>query len=390
MKNPFEYGGVVGRNAFCNRKKELADLKRIFENGSRLFLYSERRVGKTSLVMLALQDLSPVDYIVVYVDLWPTTSSNDFALRLAKAVADSHKVSAAKLLEFGKKFFSSFQPSVSLDQSGSPQILFGVTKDNLTIPALEEVLKLLPKIAQQSGKRLVVVLDEFQQIVEYGSDTVEKTLRSAIQHHSGIAYVFLGSRRHIIESMFLDKQRPLYRSASHYPLPMIDIHEWMSFILQKFQGTNKSIEEATIQQLCQFTQCHPFYTQHLCHALWELTEDGAIVHRDALVQALDLLLKREAFAYSAMWDSLTGNPKILITAIAAAPGDFKPFGADFVKNSGLRSPSNVQRAAQILLSRELIDKDENGVFYIPDKFFKLWIQRMLFPGVQYADVSFLQ
>jgi len=48
MKNPFEYGGVVSGKAFCNRKKEVADLLKSMENGEKLFVYSERRFGKTS------------------------------------------------------------------------------------------------------------------------------------------------------------------------------------------------------------------------------------------------------------------------------------------------------------------------------------------------------
>jgi len=31
MKNPFEYGGVVTGNAFCNREKEVGDLHSIFQ-----------------------------------------------------------------------------------------------------------------------------------------------------------------------------------------------------------------------------------------------------------------------------------------------------------------------------------------------------------------------
>ncbi len=50
MRNPFEYGGVVSGEAFCNREKELADLLRAMENAERLFVFSERRYGKTSSV----------------------------------------------------------------------------------------------------------------------------------------------------------------------------------------------------------------------------------------------------------------------------------------------------------------------------------------------------
>jgi hypothetical protein len=43
MRNPFEYGGVVSGEAFCNRGKETSDLVRAMENGEKLFVFSERR-----------------------------------------------------------------------------------------------------------------------------------------------------------------------------------------------------------------------------------------------------------------------------------------------------------------------------------------------------------
>ena len=58
MKNPFQYGGVVGGAAFCNRKRELDDLVRAMENSEKLFVYSERRLGKTSLIRSALNALA--------------------------------------------------------------------------------------------------------------------------------------------------------------------------------------------------------------------------------------------------------------------------------------------------------------------------------------------
>ena len=65
MKNPFEYGGVVSGNAFCNRQQELVDLRRATENGEKLFVFSERRYGKTSLVRAALSTISADRFIVV-------------------------------------------------------------------------------------------------------------------------------------------------------------------------------------------------------------------------------------------------------------------------------------------------------------------------------------
>jgi len=50
MRNPFQHGGVVGGPAFRNRVQEIGDLLRAAENGEKLFIYSERPMGKTSNV----------------------------------------------------------------------------------------------------------------------------------------------------------------------------------------------------------------------------------------------------------------------------------------------------------------------------------------------------
>ena len=75
MKNPFEYGGVVSGDAFCNRDQETADLLRTMENAEKMFVLSERRFGKTSLVQKALSRLPKRGHIRAYVDLWPTDRS---------------------------------------------------------------------------------------------------------------------------------------------------------------------------------------------------------------------------------------------------------------------------------------------------------------------------
>jgi hypothetical protein len=80
MTNPFQYGAVVAGDAFCNRRSEQRDLLRAVENGEKLFVYAERRLGKTSLVRTVLDSLSQKRFIGVYVDLWPTDSEASFAV----------------------------------------------------------------------------------------------------------------------------------------------------------------------------------------------------------------------------------------------------------------------------------------------------------------------
>jgi len=372
MRNPFQYGGLVEGAAFCNRKKELADLLAAVESSEKLFLYSERRLGKTSLVQTALRQLPKGRYAAAYVDLWPTDGEVSFVTATARAIAESMSSTTGQLLDLAKQFFSRLTPSVTTDAEGKPKVTFGFNMSGQPGPELEEALAAPAKIAAHGKRKVVIVFDEVQQVLEYQNDTVERRLRSIVQKQKDVSYIFLGSRKHLIQKMFLDRSRPLYRAAGHYPLGSIATAHWIPFIAAKFRQGEKAIADDETRLVCTLTEGHPFYTQHLCHALWELCEPGESVTEPLIETALKVLLDRESYAYTALWESLALNQKRLLKGLASEPAGVKPFAGIFVRRHGLGSASNSQRAAESLLNRDLIDRD-NGSFSITDRFFRIWI-----------------
>jgi hypothetical protein len=125
--------------------------------------------------------------------------------------------------------------------------------------------------------------------------------------------------------------------------------------------------------VCELTHGHPFYTQHLCHVLWELCEPEAEVTEKMIRSAVRVLLERENYAYTALWESLTIPQKRFLSGLAVESAGIKVFAGEFVRRYGIGSASNVQRAVDGLLERDIIDRD-NGSFLITDRFFRLWIQ----------------
>ena len=373
IRNPFEYGGVVSGERFCNREKERADLFKAIRNREKLFVFSERRFGKTSLIQSVLGRLSRKATLAAYIDLWPTDNEATFVTTIAKAITESMSTSVQKLLQTGKQFFSNLAPAVTVNEEGKPEIGFGVTRRGHLSAALDEVLETPAKIAAKGEKDVVIVFDEFQQILEYGDDRVEKKLRSVIQNHRKVAYIFLGSRKHLIQKMFMDRSRPLYRAGGHYPLGPIAEEHWIPFIREKFTAAGKKISNQLIHSICEQTQGHPFYTQHLCHVLWELCASSAAVDDQLIKTAIRVLLERESYAYSTLWESLATNQRKFLKGLASETDKVKPFAGEFVRRHGLGSPSNAQRAIDALLERDVIDRD-NGSFLIIDRFFRLWIQ----------------
>ncbi len=379
MTNPFRYGGVVDKTSFCNRRQELHDLLRAALNGERFFLHSERRLGKTSLVRQMLRSLPRDKCLGVYVDLWPTEGEESFATVTAKAISESMATKADKMLEAARKFFGGLAPALTVDPQGNPQLTFSSRGSRWTPADLRDVLAAPEAIARRRHRRVVIVFDEFQRILEYGSDVVERTLRSAIQEQQHVSYLFLGSRKHLIQRMFLDQSRPLYKSGTHYPLGPIDTKHWVPFIRSRFRKSDRAIGSEVVRRICDATGGHPFYTQHLCHVVWELTPPGKQAEVGAIDQAIDLLLERETYAYTALWESFALNQRRFLAGLAAEAPRVAPFSSDFVQRYRLRSASNAQRAAEALLGRDVIDRDD-GSYLISDRFFRIWIRRTGLPG----------
>ena len=374
MSNPFRYGGVIGGDSFCNRRRERADLLRAMENGDKLFVYSERRMGKTSLVRMVLSRLPKRSYLGVYVDLWPTSDEESFVAALARGLAEAMGPSPEKVLGAARTFFGRLTPTLTLDSEGKTVVSFGMNRTAKVGPALDEVLAAPGRIAAAGKRKVVVVLDEFQQIMEYGGDLVERRLRSVIQHQSDVSFLFLGSRKHLIQKMFLDGSRPLYRSAGHYPLGPIGADDWLPFIWERFHNARRKISDEQIHEIVRLTDGHPFYTQHLCHALWEIAEPGRAVADEQIARALGTLLDREAYAYTTLWESLTGNQRRFLEGLAQSTEPVQPFASEFLQRHRLGTASSAQRAVESLLSRDVIDRD-GGSYAILDRFFRLWIQR---------------
>lgn len=373
MRNPFEFGGIVNKESFCNRTKEISDVLSIMKAAGNIFLYGERRIGKTSLVKIALSELSKSDYLIVYVDLWPTEDLATFVATYAKALAESFNSKFDDMVGWAKNFLPALQPRITLNTQGHPEFSIGVSQKSITKASLRSILQLPKEMSDKRNKQVVVVFDEFQQMLSYDEDIVVRQLRSSIQDHNSVSYTFLGSRKHIIQSMLQDQRQPLFGTGGHYSIGCIALEHWLPFITQRFAQTRKSITEQQIKNLCEQTQGHPFYTQHLCNLAWELCSDGGSMGERIIDECIEIMLKRQGYAFETLWESLTTRQRRLLEGLAREQHP-EIYSQDFIERYRLVRASSAQAAAQKLLERDIIDID-SGSYIISDRFFRLWISR---------------
>jgi len=210
---------------------------------------------------------------VSLIDVWRCANTGGFVTECAKVFGTAGYRTPEGLLQRARRLFTGLTPALTVDDLGKPQLTFSTLHREPEQPLLSEVLAAPGKLAEESPDRQVlVVFDEFQQIRTFKDDSVERILRSEVQKHRNVAYIFCGSRKHMLRDMFLKSGSPLYRSAAHYPIGYISGKHWIPFIKERFDKKAIPMTESIILDILAVTEGHPYYTQMICDILWDSCE----------------------------------------------------------------------------------------------------------------------
>ena len=241
MEKTFVYGMSVGGSNFTDRIEETKRIKLDFENGVNVILTSPRRMGKTSLIKKVISEVDNPMIKIVYMDIYDCRSEYDFYNRFAETIMRSTGNHAEQVIENIKRFLVRVSPKLSFSPEPNSEfsVSLGITPKNYSP---EEILNLPERIAQEQGVRMVVCIDEFQQIGEFtDSLTIQKRLRGAWQHHQNVSYCFFGSKKHLMENIFQSRRMPFYQFGEMTHLKCIPTEYWVPFICSRFEKYGKKI-----------------------------------------------------------------------------------------------------------------------------------------------------
>lgn len=373
MKNPFVYGEEVAGNAFWNRTKEIQELIRDIHNGQNVIISSARRYGKTSLIKTVLEKVRKDGVLTVYVDLYPAITKEKFVEIYAKAVSRSLGKPTQRILEAIKRLFPKLIPKIVVRGEGEAEFEFDYEPRSVFKANLTDLLNAVHKRAKEEKKEACLVLDEFQEIANYSDDEVEKEMRTVFQSHRNVSYIFLGSKKHLFGKLFQDPSRPFYKSGKHMPLGRLPADEVKKHIKERFSLGEITVRNEALSFIAEKGAGHPYYTQLLCHILWdECLEKKEITNKD-VEDALDKMLRREGEIYQTILDDLTQKQKHLLLALGLEP-DARVFSTKFLAKYHLGASSSIQKALQALIEKDLLDH-QNDQFVFQDPFFVLWLQK---------------
>jgi len=323
-----------------------------------------------------LKNLDKRKYISIYIDLWGTDDEKDFIRAYVAGITGSIKGKLDKVIEISRSIFGKLKPTISIEANDNTKVCLELTNSKVEDEAIDEILLSTNKLSKKTKKKVIIVLDEFQQVMSYSSDKLIRKMRSVIQHQKEVSYVFLGSRKHLIQKLFNSPSKPFFKSGRHYPLEVIQKKDWIPYIKRRFKEGNKNIDQENINNILRLTDCHPFYTQHLCHELWEQSFSNLEINQEMIIKALNLVLVREGYTYSEIWSNLSYNQRKVLKYLSKNDNNTQTaYSGETVLNSGVKSTACLNRAYNSLLEKDVVDRIQNQ-YYIQDRFFKIWITRL--------------
>ena len=393
MKNPFEFGRELGSDELVNRTVELEEIRRTIKTGGKLFVIGPRRFGKTSLLKSAAEKSQKEgDIILRYnAEAFPEIDG-----LVKKIIEDSAKLLKGSVEKTGgqiKRYFKSLRPEISFSVTQSEwKSSIGVVPSAAAgnIGLLVDALNGLEELAaEQSDRKVALIIDEFQDILASQGIVAEKQIRSAIQTHRHTAYIFAGSKTRMLTEMTTDASRPFYRLGMLLFIGKLPRPEFSRFLLDKFTfgdffppKANEAERRNLTLKILDLAEDVPYNVQMLAHSLWNRllqtkvgASERAYISGTLIEQTLEKLIRQNDPFYTQVWNGLTAIQKKTLAAVVSENG--QNLQSKKVTSEIGVSPSSLARALESLTLRDILRQTESGGnvrYKFEDPFFAHWIR----------------
>lgn len=372
----FVFGVSVSDYNFIGRKEEIRRLKMNFEEGINTILISPRRWGKTSLVKKVCEVVDRKKVIPVFVDIFKCKTEYEFYNALAEAVLKQTSSKAELWMDNARDFIARLSPKISFSPEPNSEFALSLGISPKT-HAPEEILSLAEEIAQKKQKRIVVCIDEFQQIGEMAdSVSIQKRLRSVWQHQRLTSYCLFGSKKHTMMNVFQKRNMPLYQFGDFKFLDKIPTETWVEYIVQHFKDRQRTISTEQAAKICQLVDNYSSYVQQLSWLVFSLIDEGQVVTDEHLKQGVKDLLNSQEQLFMQQIEPLTAYQMNFLRCILS--GHHDDFGETAVREEfQLGSVSNITRLKTALVDKDIVEMSGKR-YYITDPVFALWFRSRMF------------
>ena len=375
MEAPFIFGKIATDENFTDREQETKHLVGNFESLINSIIISPRRWGKSSLVHKAATIAQNEDkhLRVCAVDLFNVRTEEQFYTVFARSIIRGTASRWDEAVENAKIFFSRLVPRISIGADPMNEVSIDFDWEEMKKNP-DEILDLPERIALSKGIKVMVCIDEFQNIAEFDDPIhFQRKLRAHWQKHQKASYCLYGSKRHMMLEVFSDSAMPFYKFGDLFFLNKIDTAHFVSFISERFSSTGKTITEDACRIIIDLADNHPYYVQQLSQLSWlrspeSCTEEVVVKAHASLVEQLSLL-------FSNLVETLTFQQVCYLHA--AISGEKAITSAETMHKYHISSATAASRSLKTLIKKDILDNTADKVSF-QDPIFQYWLKHFYF------------
>ena len=367
LDNPFLIRGYAGPEYFCDRAAETQQLVSAISNGRDVTLVAPRRYGKTGLVHNAFRILEKT-HATVYLDIFAIEDLTSFVQTFATAVLDRLDSPAERVGRKLLSFFRSCRPTLTPKDDGS----FAFSFDLAPSQAKATLKDTFDYIASRRRK-VAIAIDEFQQVREFPEKGTEALLRSYIQFVPNAHFIFAGSRKHMMDAMFVSPKGPFYQSTQLMALSPIDAGKYEKFAAGFFRGDRRTFSDGAFRHLYDRFAGITWYIQSILNRIW--THGRGLDSAQQVDDTVDELVAEAESFYFDLLRSQTPAEQSILKAVGREGIVKSRSGGDFITRNALPAASTIRSAAAKLTERDLLYRADAG-YVVYDRFFGLWLKRL--------------
>ena len=371
MEAPFIFGRIATDENFTDREKETEHLVNNFESLINTVIISPRRWGKNSLVHRAADIAMRADknIRICTIDLFNVKTEEQFYTVLARNLIQGTSSRWEEAVENAKKFFSRLVPKISVGAGPGNEISIDFDWEEMKSNP-DEILDLSERIAEAKGVKIVVCIDEFQNIAEFEDPLFfQRRLRAHWQRHKKVSYCLYGSKRHMMMEVFTDSSMPFYKFGDIFFLNKIDTEHFIPFITERFSSTGKSITEEACRKIVKLADNHPYYVQQLSQLSWLRTSGQCDV--ETVVKAHLSLVEQLSLLFSNLMETLTFQQTCYLHALIA--GEKSITSAETMYRYHISSATAASRSLKTLIKKDILDS-KSGEISFQDPIFEYWLR----------------
>ena len=375
METPFIFGKIATEKNFTDRETETANLVQSFTSLINTIIISPRRWGKSSLVNKAAKLAMEQDrkLCICHVDLFNVRNEVHFYSLLAQKVIAATSTKWEEAVESAKSFFSHLVPKISIGSDPTNEVSIDFDWESIKQNP-DEVLDLAEKIAKKKGVKIVICVDEFQNISGFTDpDYFQKKLRSHWQQHQNVAYCLYGSKRHMMMEVFTNSSKPFYNFGNLMFLDKIDTPCLVEFFNTRFSETGKTITEDAANLIVKLVDNHPYYAQQLAQLSWLRTKDVCDV--EIVREAHAALVEQLSLLFVTITETLTTQQLNYLNALIA--GEKAISSTDVMHRYQISSTTSIARSKAALIKNDILDS-KAGEISFQDPIYAYWLKSEYF------------